>query len=157
MEKSGVFNLVSGMYLLITRENDRDYGCLINSAMEVSRAPGRIAVCLFKRNATCEAVEKTGVFNLCAVTEDAPYDLFRRFGMTSSRKCDKFADFPHMGRAENGLVYLTRNTNMYLSATVTESVDLGDHILLIGQITAEQVLSDLPTCTFEHFSKDIRP
>lgn len=148
-------HFTSGMYLLTAREDSRDYGCLINSAMEVSRNPGRIAVCLVKRNMTHEVLLRTGIFNLCAMTEDAPYDLFRRFGMTSSRKTDKFADCPGLGRAANGLAYLTAHTNMYLSAKVTETVDLGDHTLFIGQITEDAVLSDAPTCTYDYFMKHI--
>lgn len=156
MAKSGVLNLVSGMYVLTTLEDGRDYGCLVNTAMEVSRNPGRIAVCLVKRNLTCEVLQRTGIFNFCALTEDAPYDLFRRFGMTSSRKTEKFADFPHLGRSTNGLAYLTDFANMYLSAQVVETVDLGDHILFIGQITEDVVLSDKPTCTLDYFSKHIQ-
>ena len=156
MAKSGVLNLVSGMYVLTTLEDGRDYGCLVNTAMEVSRNPGRIAICLVKRNLTCEVLQRTGIFNFCALTEDAPYDLFRRFGMTSSRKTEKFADFPHLGRSTNGLAYLTDFANMYLSAQVVETVDLGDHILFIGQITEDVVLSDKPTCTLDYFSKHIQ-
>ena len=156
MAKSGVLNFVSGMYVLITRENGRDYGCLVNTAMEVSRNPGRIAVCLVKKNLTCNVLQRTGIFNFCALTEDAPYEIFHRFGMTSSRKVEKFADFPHLGRSANGLAYLTDFANMYLSAQVVETVDLGDHILFIGQITEDVVLSDKPTCTLDYFSKHIQ-
>ena len=156
MAQKGVYNLAYGMYVLTTREESRDYGCLVNTAMEVSRNPGRIAVCLVKRNLTCEVLQRTGIFNFCALTEDAPYDLFRRFGMTSSRKTEKFADFPHLGRSTNGLAYLIDFANMYLSAQVVETVDLGDHILFIGQITEDVVLSDGPTCSFDHFMKHIQ-
>ena len=90
MANSGVLNFVSGMYVLTAREDGRDYGCLVNTAMEVSRNPGRIAVCLVKRNLTCEVLQRTGIFNLCALTEDAPYEIFHRFGMTSSRKVGMF-------------------------------------------------------------------
>lgn len=156
MAQKGVYNLAYGMYVLTVREEGRDYGCLVNTAMEVSRNPARIAVCLVKTNATHGVLQRTGIFNLCAITEDAPYDIFRRFGMTSSRKCDKFADFPHFGRSANGLAYLTDHANMYLSAQVVESVDLGDHILFISQITEDVVLSDAPTCTLDYFSKHIQ-
>ena len=152
MAKSGVLNFVSGMYVLTTRENGRDYGCLVNTAMEVSRNPGRIAVCLVKKNLTCDVLQRTGIFNFCALTEDAPYEIFHRFGMTSSRKVEKFADLPHLGRSSNGLASLTDHANMYLSA----QVDLGDHILFIGRITEDAVLSDSPTCSFDHFMTHIQ-
>lgn len=155
MAQKGVYNLAYGMYVLTTREDSKDYGCLVNTAMEVSRNPGRIAVCLVKRNLTCDVLQRTHFFNFCALTEDAPYDIFRRFGMTSSRKTDKFADCPGLGRAANGLAYLTAHANMYLSAKVTETVDLGDHTLFIGQITEDVVLSGAPTCTYDYFMKHI--
>ena len=156
MAQKGVYNLAYGMYVLTTREEGRDYGCLVNTAMEVSRNPGRIAVCLVKRNLTCDVLQRTHVFNFCALTEDAPYDIFRRFGMTSSRKVEKFSDFPHLGRSANSLAYLTDYANMYLSAEVVETVDLGDHMLFIGQITEDVVLSDAPTCTLDYFTKHIQ-
>ena len=156
MAQKGVYNLAYGMYVLTAREDGRDYGCLVNTAMEVSRNPGRIAVCLVKRNLTCEVLQRTGIFNFCALTEAAPYEIFHRFGMTSSRKVEKFADFPHLGRSANGLAYLTDHANMYLSAQVVETVDLGDHILFIGRITEDAVLSDSPTCSFDHFMTHIQ-
>ena len=156
MAQKGVYNLAYGMYVLTTREDGRDYGCLVNTAMEVSRNPGRIAVCLVKRNLTCDVLQRTNLFNFCALTEDTPYDIFCRFGMTSSRKVEKFADFPHLGRSSNGLVYLTAHTNMYLSARVVETVDLGDHMLFIGQIEEDVILSDAATCTLDYFSKHIQ-
>ena len=156
MANKGVYNLAYGMYVLTTREDSKDYGCLVNTAMEVSRNPGRIAVCLVKRNLTCEALQRTNLFNFCALTEDAPYEIFRRFGMTSSRKAEKFADFPHLGRSSNGLTYLKDYANMYLSAQVVETVDLGDHMLFIGQITEDVVLSDASTCTLDYFTKYIQ-
>ena len=156
MALKSVNKLVSGMYVLTTQEEGKDFGCLVNTAMEVSRNPGRIAVCLVKRNLTCDVLQRTHFFNFCALAETAPYDLFRRFGMTSARKSEKFADFPHLGRSANGLAYLKDYANMYLSAQVVESVDLGDHMLFIGRITEDVVLSDVPTCTLAYFITHIQ-
>ena len=152
MAGKGIPNLISGMYLLTTRDN-QDYGCLINSAMEVSRNPSRVAVCLVKSNLTHEKLMKTGMFNLCGICADAPFDIYRRFGMKSGRTFDKFANFPDTERSQNGLIYLTRYCNMYVSAKVCESVDLGDHTLFIGEIVEGAILSSIPTCTFDNFMK----
>ena len=144
-------NLASGMYLLTTREEGQTYGCLINSAMEVSRKPGRIAVCLVNTNLTCEVLLRTGVFNLSVITEDAPHELFRQFGRKTGRKTDKFTNCPWLAEADNGIPCLKEHSNGYLSARVTQRLDLGDHTLFIGEITRDRVLNGLPTCTFAHF------
>ncbi|MBR4291853.1 MAG: flavin reductase [Oscillospiraceae bacterium] len=154
---SGINNFSYGMYLLTTCENGRDYGCLVNAAIQVSGQPTRIAVCIVKRNLTHEVLLRTGRFNFCAITEDAPFALFRNFGMTSSRKTDKFSTFPGLSRSKNGMAYLAEYANMYLSVTVTEQVDLGDHTLFIGEVTQDVVVCDKPSCTYDYYLKHIVP
>lgn len=155
MGKKGIHNLTYGMYLLTCKENDRDYGCLVNTAMQVSSKPDRIAVCVVKRNLTHEILLRTGCFNLSAITEDAPCSLFRTFGMTSARKTDKFADFPGLARSANGMVYSSSFCNMCLSIQVTEQVDLGDHTLFIGEVTSDVVLCSKPACTYDYYLNHI--
>ena len=153
--KSGLQNMVYGMYLLTTRTDGRDFGCLVNTAIQVSSKPHRIAVCVVKSNLTHEAITQAGIFNLSGLREDTPMELFRNFGMRSGRKADKFADLTGFDRSENGVLYPNKNATMCLSAQVTEQIDLDDHTLFIGQITQDIPLSTLPTCSFDYFSRNI--
>ena len=153
--KSGLQNMVYGMYLLTTRVDDRDFGCLVNTAIQVSSKPHRIAVCVVKSNLTHDAIAQAGIFNLSGLREDTPMELFRNFGMRSGRKADKFADMTGFDRSENGVLYPNKNATMSLSAQVTEQIDLDDHTLFIGQITQDIPLSTLPTCSFDYFSRNI--
>ena len=157
MARKGIHNFAYGMYLLTTGEDGTDYGCLINTAMQVSSQPDQIAICVVKRNLTHEVLLRTGAFHLCAITEDAPFELFRNFGMTSCRKKNKFSDFPNLARAKDGMLYLERFSNMHLSVKVTQQVDLGDHTLFIGTVTEDTVLCDKPTCTYAHYLAHIVP
>ena len=157
MKKKGIHNLTYGMYLLTCREDGRDYGCLVNTAMQVSSKPDRIAVCVVKRNLTHEILLRTGTFNLSTITEDAPSSLFRTFGMTSSRKTDKFEDFPGLARSANDLVYSATCSNMYLSAQVTDQIDLGDHTLFIGEVTNDVVLCNKNACSYDYYLTRIMP
>lgn len=54
MANKGIHKLAYGMYLLTTRAENRDYGCLVNTAMQVSSHPVQIAVCVVKENLTHE-------------------------------------------------------------------------------------------------------
>lgn len=157
MEQKGIHKLSYGMYLLTTREADRDYGCLVNTVMQVSSQPVRIAVCVVKKNLTHEILLRTGRFTLCGITEDAPFELFRNFGMTSSRKNDKFTNFSGLARNADQMLYLEQFGNMYLSAQVTETIDLGDHTLFLGEVQEDTVLSSKPTCTYDYFLQHIVP
>lgn len=150
-------NMVYGMYLLTAREGEQDFGCLVNTAIQVSSNPDRIAVCVVKSNLTHEVLQRTGVFNLSGLQEEAPMELFRNFGMRSSRKTDKFTQFPGLARSANGILFPSDWGTMCLSAEVTEQVDLGDHTLFIGRITDDAVLHESPTCSYRHFCKHILP
>ena len=157
MAQKGIHKLVYGMYLLTAREDSQDFGCIVNTVMQISSKPTRIAVCVVKSNLTHEVLLRTKVFNLCGLTEDVPFSLIQRFGMKSARKIDKFADFSGYSRAANGIVRLEQFSNMYLSLQVTEQTDLGDHTLFIAEVLEDTVLSDEPSCTYDHFMQHIAP
>ena len=157
MAHKGIHNLSYGMYLLTAREDGKDYGCIVNTAMQVSSAPDRIAVCIVKSNKTHEILLRTSELNLCAIKQDAPFDFFKKFGLRSSRKVDKFADIPGISRSANGLVYLPQFVNMYLSVQIEQQIDLGDHTLFIGKVMEDVVLSDTLACTYDYYIKNIKP
>ena len=65
------------------------------------------------------------------ITTEADFDLFKRFGMQSGRNVDKFDGFEDVKRSENGLYYLTKASNMFMSGKVTEHFDLGAILFLL--------------------------
>ena len=142
--------LVYGMYLLTAREGERDNGCIVNTVVQVSSQPVRIAVCLFKRNLSHQMVEQSGCFCLSALSCSAPSELIRTFGSRSGRKDDKFGAGTAV-REENGVRVVEQGMNMILSAQVERSVDLDDHTLFIARVTDSRVLSDEPTLTYEQY------
>ena len=157
MDPKAMYNLTYGLYLLTAREDGRDNGCIINTAVQVASEPTRISISVIRTNKTCDMIRNTGRFNISAITTDAKFDLFRHFGMQSGREVDKFADFPDVARSENGLLYLTQSANTMLSAEVVETMDLGSHILFIAQVTDGKVLSTGSSCTYSYYQSDIKP
>ena len=157
MNPKAMFNITYGLYLLTARQGDCDNGCIINTAVQVAENPVRVAISVIKKNKTHEMIAGTGEFNLSAITTEADFALFQRFGMQSGRDVDKFSGFADVARSENGLLYLTRATNAYLSARVVEQVDLGSHTLFIAEVTDGEVLSDGWSCTYAYYHADIKP
>ena len=157
MNNKALYNITYGLYLLTAQEDGFDNGCVINTAMQIANNPTRISIACIQGNKTHDMIMNTGVFNISAISEDADFSLFKRFGMQSGRNIDKFDGFSDVARSENGLYYLTKNANMYLSGKVTEKFDLGSHTLFIAELTAGEVLSDLPSCTYGFYQSDIKP
>lgn len=156
MESKVFHKFVYGLFLLSARQDGRDNGCIVNTAVQVADDPLRISVAVIKENLTCQMIAATGQFNLTSLTENTPFSVFQHFGMQSGRNTDKFAGYDGVKRSENNLTYLTGG-NMYLSAKVVETIDLGSHMLFIAEPTEGEVLSDAPSCSYDYYRANIKP
>ncbi len=143
--------------MLTTKDAQRDNGCIINTAVQVASDPTRIAVSVQKDNLTREMIEKAKTFNISVLTENVLYSLIRHFGMQSGRDVDKFADCINVKRSQNGLYYLTENTNAMFSCEVKDQIDLGSHMMFIGQVVESKVLRKEKSCTYAHYHEAIKP
>ena len=157
MNKKALYNITYGLYLLSVRADGRDNGCIINTAAQVANDPTRVAISVIQKNLTHDMLKKTGVFNLSALSSDAPFEVFKHFGMQSGRSVDKFAGAKDVARSDNGLYYMTHYANAYLSCRVVESVDLGSHTLFIAEVVDGEVLSGESSCTYSYYQSAIKP
>jgi flavin reductase (DIM6/NTAB) family NADH-FMN oxidoreductase RutF len=122
----------------------------------VASDPDRIAISVRKENYTREIIQNTGKFNLSVLDETVPFETIKRFGMQTGRTVDKFKDFPAVKRSHNGLLYVTENTNAFISCKVVSQSDLGSHWLFIGEVTESKVLSDRPSITYAEYRNSLK-
>lgn len=157
MNNKTMYNLTYGLFVLSSAFEGKDSGCIINTAGQVTSEPNRISIAVNKTNFTHDLVQKSGRFNLSILSQDASFDLFRRFGFQSGRDTDKFADFADCRRSGSGLYYITAGTNGYISAAVEQAVDLGSHTLFIASVEDMDILSDTPSATYAYYQSSIKP
>ncbi len=156
MESNALYKLTYGLFLLTANENGFDNGCIINTAIQVANTPTRLAISVTKSNKTHDMIMATKQFNLSALSTDATFSLFQNFGMQSGHTTNKFTGFNDVKRSENGLLYLTKYSNAFLSLKVTESHDLGSHTLFIAELTDSDVLSSANSCSYEYYQSSIK-
>ncbi len=156
MNGSAMYKLGYGLYVLSARDENKDNACIINTAIQVTSSPNRIAVTVNKNNYTHQMIKKTGAFNISVISEKADFSLFKRFGFSSGLNTDKLEGFDGWLRALNGVIYVTENTNAYLSGKVEREFDLGTHTMFIADVTDGEVLSDIPTATYDYYHKNIK-
>lgn len=157
MDTNALFKIGYGLYILTANEEGKDNGCIINTVMQVTSDPCQIAIAVNKNNYTCGMVQRTKKFNLSILCEGAEFNVFKNFGYQSGKDIDKFQEFFDTKRSPNDILYVTQNTNAFMSAYVKQEIDLGSHILFIAQLVEAQVLSDKPTVTYEFYQKNIKP
>lgn len=157
MDTKALFKIGYGLYVLTANENGKDNGCIINTVMQVTSDPCMIAIAVNKQNYTNEMISKTRKFNVSTLAEGVNFDLFKRFGFQSGKNVDKFSDFYDTKRSPNGVLYITQNTNSYMSAYVQQEIDLKTHTMFIAQLVEAECLSDVPTVTYDFYQKNIKP
>ena len=157
MNEKAMHKLSYGLFVLTARDGDRDNGCIVNTAIQAASAPNQLSVCVNKANYTNEMIQKTGKFVVSIISQGAEFDLFKHFGFQSGRDVNKFDGFTDYARCENGLCYITKGTNAYISVTVTGTQDLGSHTMFVGTIDDMEILSDERSATYEYYFENIKP
>ncbi len=154
---AALFKLGYGLYVVTCNDGNKDNGLIVNTVIQVSDNPNRIAVNINKANYSCEVVDKTGVLNVSTLSEDAPFNVFQHFGFQSGRNADKFAGYEHAAKSSNGLPYLTKYANGYISGKVLDKVDLGSHMMFICEVTECVEISDRNTMTYTYYQNNVKP
>ncbi len=157
MDKKAMYKLSYGLFVLTAAADGRESGCIVNTAAQVTSEPNRISVAVNKANFTHDLLKKSGRLCVSVISQQATFDLFKRFGFQSGRDVDKFDGFGGCGRTDDGLVYVSEGTNAYITATVEQMIDLGSHTLFIARVDDAAVLSDAPSATYAYYQSSIKP
>ncbi len=157
MDKSALFKIGYGLYVLIGRDGEKDNGCIVNTVMQAADNPTTISLAVNKLNYTNEIIKKTGEFNVSMLTTEVDFEIFKNFGFQTGRDTDKFSKYKELKRSKNGLLYLTEGSNSYLSGKVIETIDFGSHTMFKAELTDAKVLSDVDSLTYAYYHKHIKP
>ena len=156
MDNNAMFKIGYGLYVLTTKDGDKQNGCIVNTVMQVTANPNRICVAVNKANHTHNTLLESKCFNVSVISESATFDLFKHFGFQSGRDVDKFKDYPNAKMALNDVYYVNCGTNAYISAYVMETIDLETHTLFIANVVNAVVLNDEPSATYDYYQKNIK-
>ena len=144
-----------GLFLLTSRVDGRDNGCIVNTAIQAASEPRQVSVCCIKGSYTQEMIAASGVFAVSILTESTPNEFFKHFGMQSGHEVNKFAEsastdlsFLNVQRCEAGLVY-EASANAFFSCEVVSSEDLGSHVQYVGRVVEAARLSDEPSISYD--------
>jgi flavorubredoxin/flavin reductase (DIM6/NTAB) family NADH-FMN oxidoreductase RutF len=153
---TALFNIGYGLYVITSNDGKKDNGLIVNTVTQVTNTPNRIAVTINKENYSHHIIKQTGIMNINCLTIDAPFKVFEAFGFRSGRNVDKFADCTPL-RSDNGLVFLPRYINSFMSLKVEQYVDLDTHGMFICSVTEARVLSDRETMTYTYYQNNVKP
>ena len=155
-DMNALFNIGYGLYVVTSRDGDRDNGLIVNTVTQVTNMPNRVAVTINKQNFSHHVIKQTGVMNVNCLDTSAPFSMFENFGFRSGRTVDKFQGVDVL-RSDNGLRFLPRHINSFMSLKVESYVDLDTHGMFICSVTEARVISDVPTMTYTYYQDHVKP
>ena len=155
-EPEALFNIGYGLYVVTSRDEGRDNGLIVNTVTQVTNTPNRVAVTINKENYSHHVIQKTGVMNVNCLDVTAPFSIFQNFGFRSGRTADKFEGIPEL-RSANGLRFLPRHINAFLSLKVVQYVDLGTHGMFICDLTESRLCGNRGTMTYSFYQDHVKP
>ena len=153
---TALFNIGYGLYVVTSNDGKKDNGLIVNTVTQVTNTPNRIAVTINKENYSHHIIKQTGIMNINCLSTDAPFSVFEAFGFRSGRNVDKFADCEPL-RSDNGLVFLPRYINSFMSLKVEQYIDLDTHGMFICSVTESRVISDKPSMTYAYYHANVKP
>lgn len=153
---TALFNIGYGLYVVTSNDGKKDNGLIVNTVTQVTNSPNRIAVCINKQNYSHHVIQQTGVMNVNCLSVEAPFKVFETFGFQSGRNVDKFKDCEPL-KSDNGLVFLPKYINSFMSLKVEQYIDLDTHGMFICSVTEARVLSDKETMTYTYYQNNVKP
>lgn len=153
---AALFNIGYGLYVVTSNDGKKDNGLIVNTVTQVTNTPNRVAVTVNKDSYSYHIISQTGKMNVNCLSTEAPFSVFERFGFKSGRNTDKFAGTEIL-RSDNGLVFLSKYINSFMSLRVVRHIDFDTHGMFICEITEARVITGAETMTYTYYLEKVKP
>ena len=150
VDRKAFYSLSYGVYIITAVDGDTKAGCVVNTFNQVTSSPARVSVAVNKENFTTGVILASGRFEASVLAESATMELIGRFGFQTSSEIDKFADTQYE-LDEHGVPYVAEHVVAHFGARVIETIDVGTHMLIVGEVEESSVLSDAAAMTYAYY------
>ena len=153
MDKTALFQLTYGLYVVGTFDGERPVGCIINTCFQVTSENPILAVSLNKNNFTLDAIRRSGKFSLSIIAEESDTSVIGSFGFRSSRDADKYADYGYDVMAGAPIVKGKFAGRLVLEAL--NFVDAETHVVVLGRLVDAEKGEGTPM-TYEYYHRVVK-
>jgi len=148
-------DLSYGLYIVTSIDGDKMNGQMINTAIQVTSEPARVAVIINKKNLTHEFIDKSKVFAVAVLEEETPMTFIGPFGFRTGREVDKLANVAYE-KGVTGCPLITEHVLSVLEARVIDQVDLGTHTIFVGDCVHTKAIKSGKPLTYRYYHEVLR-
>lgn len=148
MNKEILKNISYGMYIISSCDNEKLYGCIANSMIQINSET--LAISLNKNNDTTKAILNSKNIGITILDENTNMDLIKTFGFQKSSIIDKYANLEYEIIDK---VPIIKGKIGYITASLVNYIDIDTHYILIVKITAMKKENDLTPMTYKYYQE----
>lgn len=148
-----LFKISYGLYVVCSGSEDYGNGYISNTVFQVTSDPPRFATCCNKDNHTAGLVQSSGLFSVSVLRMDAGPETIGTFGYKSGKDTNKL-EHMNVTYGETGVPIVLNDAIAFLECRVSETYDVGTHLMFIGELVQAEVLDDSQDpLTYLHYRK----
>ena len=132
MDSTALFNLSYGLYVVGSKLDGKNAGCIVDAFIQSTSAPvPTVILCSIQANQTNAAIKQTKEFTVSVLGTDVDPFVVGNFGFQSGRNVDKWANVPF--EEIDGLPVLGIAV-AYLRCKVTDFKELSTHTVFFAEV-----------------------
>ena len=155
LDRRAFRDLSYGLYIVTSRDGDRLNGQIVNTVIQVTSDPAKVAVAINKKNLTHDFIIQSKHFGVSVLDEAAPMTFIGLFGFRSGRDTDKLSKVVHK-QGVTGCPLVTDHALSILDAEVLESIDLGSHTIFVGRVLFSEVVREGQPLTYRYYHETMK-
>lgn len=150
MKLKAFHKLSYGLYLVASEFQGKKAGYIANTTFQVTSQPEQLAISCHKKNLSTQIILDSGIFSVSVLKKEVNMKIIGDFGFMSSNDIDKFSGINTITSVTGAPIVLDSSV-AWFDCKVTHSVDLGSHILVIGEVVDADEISDEEPLTYKHY------
>ena len=150
MKYKAFHKLSYGLYIIATELNGKKFGYIGNTAFQVTSEPALIAISSHKNNFTTAKILESKKFSISVLKKEVNTSLIGEFGFMSGADIDKFRNVETI-TSVTGAPIVVESSVAWFDCKVVNSIDVGSHILILGEVLDSDVLSGEEPLTYEYY------
>lgn len=155
MDLKALYKVTYGLYVVSAQAEGKSSGCVVNTLQQVTSEPVRLSVAVNKDNLTCQLIQKSGRYAATVLDQGADLKFIGRFGFRSGRDLEKYQGIAS-AQDGAGVPYSPEHACARYSCKVVQTVDLGTHLMFIGEADECEILDGQEPLTYGYYRTVIK-
>lgn len=148
IDKQVFRNISYGMYL-VTTNNKKKNGCIINTLTQITSENPIISISINKNNFTNNEIKESKKFAVSILSIDTDSEVISNFGYKTGNEVDKFESVEY--EEISNLPVITKNMVSYLICEVINVIDCETHDIFLGRVIKTKNINNIEPMTYKYY------